>query len=336
MLALVEQRDRALAALKELEFDHRTGKITDDDYRRELGPLRQAAAAALQGARLAGVGAAGGEVGCRMRSGALVVARAARRRDPGARRRRHQEASGRRRRSRRCRLGRLRTSTRDAAARRGRRLHEPHPRARGARRRRLAPPPDARERPLAAPAAPGRAQRALHAPVEPTRLPAGAVRGRGAGAQPPPGRHLRVRPAVVARRLPRRAERPGRARPGGVPDRHRRAGPADRERGRVREGASDGGTHEDEGAARPRPRRDGRDRGADDAGPRRARRARRRPQRPRRHAAAEADRPVAALEPGPRRRAGDRRAAGGERSAHRPHPRGAGAEHVGDAVVRRA
>ena len=25
-----------------------TGKITDDDYRRELGPLRQAAAAALK------------------------------------------------------------------------------------------------------------------------------------------------------------------------------------------------------------------------------------------------------------------------------------------------
>ena len=48
MLSLVEQRDRALSALKELEFDHRTGKITDDDYRRELGPLRQAAAAALK------------------------------------------------------------------------------------------------------------------------------------------------------------------------------------------------------------------------------------------------------------------------------------------------
>jgi hypothetical protein len=47
-LTLVEQRDRALSALKELEFDHRTGKITDDDYRRELAPLRQAAAAALK------------------------------------------------------------------------------------------------------------------------------------------------------------------------------------------------------------------------------------------------------------------------------------------------
>ena len=32
-LALVEERDRALAALQELEFDHRTGKISDGDYR---------------------------------------------------------------------------------------------------------------------------------------------------------------------------------------------------------------------------------------------------------------------------------------------------------------
>jgi hypothetical protein len=47
-LALVEERDRALAALKELEFDHRTGKVTDDDYRRDIGPLRQAAARALR------------------------------------------------------------------------------------------------------------------------------------------------------------------------------------------------------------------------------------------------------------------------------------------------
>jgi hypothetical protein len=47
-LALVEERDRALAALKELEFDHRTGKVTDDDYRRDVGPLRQEAARALR------------------------------------------------------------------------------------------------------------------------------------------------------------------------------------------------------------------------------------------------------------------------------------------------
>src|SRR3954453_2446125 len=30
-VALAEERDRALAALKELEFDHRTGKISDED-----------------------------------------------------------------------------------------------------------------------------------------------------------------------------------------------------------------------------------------------------------------------------------------------------------------
>jgi len=47
-LALVEERDRALAALKELEFDHRTGKIGDEDYRTLVGPLRQAAASALR------------------------------------------------------------------------------------------------------------------------------------------------------------------------------------------------------------------------------------------------------------------------------------------------
>ncbi|HEY7208557.1 MAG TPA: hypothetical protein VH416_09950 [Gaiellaceae bacterium] len=47
-LALAEERDRALAALKELEFDHRTGKISDDDYRTLVGPLRRAAAEALR------------------------------------------------------------------------------------------------------------------------------------------------------------------------------------------------------------------------------------------------------------------------------------------------
>ena len=47
-LELVEERDRALAALKELEFDHRTGKVTDDDYRQQVGPLRRKAATALR------------------------------------------------------------------------------------------------------------------------------------------------------------------------------------------------------------------------------------------------------------------------------------------------
>ncbi|HWQ01187.1 MAG TPA: hypothetical protein VN449_03630 [Gaiellaceae bacterium] len=47
-LALEEERDRALAALKELEFDHRTGKVSDDDYRAMVGELRRSAADALK------------------------------------------------------------------------------------------------------------------------------------------------------------------------------------------------------------------------------------------------------------------------------------------------
>ena len=47
-LALEEERDRALAALKELEFDHRTGKVSDEDYRSLVGELRRAAADALK------------------------------------------------------------------------------------------------------------------------------------------------------------------------------------------------------------------------------------------------------------------------------------------------
>ena len=47
-LALAEERDRALAALKELEFDHRTGKVSDDDYRAQVGPLRRRAAEVLR------------------------------------------------------------------------------------------------------------------------------------------------------------------------------------------------------------------------------------------------------------------------------------------------
>jgi hypothetical protein len=47
-LALVEERDRALAALKELEFDHRTGKVSDQDYRELVGPLRRRAVETLR------------------------------------------------------------------------------------------------------------------------------------------------------------------------------------------------------------------------------------------------------------------------------------------------
>ncbi len=47
-LELAEERDRALAALKELEFDHRTGKVSDEDYRAQVAPLRARALAALR------------------------------------------------------------------------------------------------------------------------------------------------------------------------------------------------------------------------------------------------------------------------------------------------
>ena len=63
-LSLVEERDRALGALKELEFDHRTGKIGDDDYRELVGPLRREAARALRALEpQQRHGAAGGELG---------------------------------------------------------------------------------------------------------------------------------------------------------------------------------------------------------------------------------------------------------------------------------
>ena len=47
-LELLEARDRALGALKELEFDHRTGTVSDDDYRSQVGALRRDVASALQ------------------------------------------------------------------------------------------------------------------------------------------------------------------------------------------------------------------------------------------------------------------------------------------------
>jgi hypothetical protein len=56
-LLLVEERDRALAALKELEFDHRTGKISDCDYRELVGPLRHQADEALRSLEPADAGA---------------------------------------------------------------------------------------------------------------------------------------------------------------------------------------------------------------------------------------------------------------------------------------
>ena len=47
-LELAERRDRALSALKELELDHRTGKVSDEDYRSMVGELRRQAADALK------------------------------------------------------------------------------------------------------------------------------------------------------------------------------------------------------------------------------------------------------------------------------------------------
>ena len=47
-LALGEERDRALAALQELEADHRAGRVSDDDYRALVGPLRRETALALR------------------------------------------------------------------------------------------------------------------------------------------------------------------------------------------------------------------------------------------------------------------------------------------------
>ena len=48
LLELAEARDRALSALKELEADHRAGRVGDVDYRSAIGPLRAEAAAALR------------------------------------------------------------------------------------------------------------------------------------------------------------------------------------------------------------------------------------------------------------------------------------------------
>ena len=47
-LALLDERDRVLAALKQLEFDHRTGTVSDEDYRATVGGLRRQAADAIR------------------------------------------------------------------------------------------------------------------------------------------------------------------------------------------------------------------------------------------------------------------------------------------------
>ena len=62
-LDAVEQRDRALAALKELESDHRAGLISDEDYRAVVGVLRRDAAETLRAVDRVGVGRGGTRAG---------------------------------------------------------------------------------------------------------------------------------------------------------------------------------------------------------------------------------------------------------------------------------
>jgi hypothetical protein len=59
LLAAEEERDRALAALQELEADHRAGRISDEDYRGVVGMLRRDAAEALRAVDSARAGPAG-------------------------------------------------------------------------------------------------------------------------------------------------------------------------------------------------------------------------------------------------------------------------------------
>ncbi len=48
-LALLERRDAAYSALRDLEQDHGTGKVGDEDYEAERRRLRAEAAQALRG-----------------------------------------------------------------------------------------------------------------------------------------------------------------------------------------------------------------------------------------------------------------------------------------------
>ena len=47
-VALLDERDRVLGALKQFEFDHRTGTVSDEDYRATVGALRRQAAEAIR------------------------------------------------------------------------------------------------------------------------------------------------------------------------------------------------------------------------------------------------------------------------------------------------
>ncbi len=56
LLEAEEARDRALAALKELEADHRARRLSEEDYRAVVGPLRREAAQALRAVDRLGAG----------------------------------------------------------------------------------------------------------------------------------------------------------------------------------------------------------------------------------------------------------------------------------------
>jgi hypothetical protein len=61
-LELLEARDRAITALKELEVDHREGKVSDTDYRTLVSQLRGEAAQAIAAIDAAREEADGGAV----------------------------------------------------------------------------------------------------------------------------------------------------------------------------------------------------------------------------------------------------------------------------------
>ncbi len=64
LLEAQEERDRALAALQELEADHRARRVSDEDYRAVVGSLRRDAAEALRALdRLAGTSDAEAKIG---------------------------------------------------------------------------------------------------------------------------------------------------------------------------------------------------------------------------------------------------------------------------------
>ena len=343
----LEERDRALAALKELEFDHRAGGIGDEDYRELVGPLRQAVAAALraieQDRRTSPASDADRRRAAAARAADARAGAVPRPTRPPCRR------SSRRRRRKRPVMGRITlalvvalvcvtpalgsdigrkqqidtkiSSLQDRLAAQKQQEQALRGEVDGytSRIRSL----EARVGDVSLRLATLESDLSLHQ----RRLDAlNALFGLQTKRldflkqqyatsvetlEPAARRHLRVRARVDARRRARRAFDPGRARPGAVPERDRRAGSADRGPGALREAPGHGCAREDEEAARDGPGRDGGHLRARRPDARREGRARRRGERSLDDEGAEAHRPVEA----DGRRAGgggrDRRAAGG-------------------------